>query len=173
MVMKHWDPGGSVAEVALARLVQERAACVSHGARDLLADAVLALHATAAQVTTLHTGFGPLNTAHLSHFGKRNRLTCRSSHQPSGNGGRGGFSHPAENPRERETEEEEIHHSLTFLCKFIHFIFLLFFVLFFTFSSSQHLFVSCLFIYQSINLPSFIIIFFLHLLISIIFIYIN
>lgn len=76
MVMKCWDPGTSVAEVALARLVQEGVACVSHVARDLLADAVLALHATTGQVTALHKGFGPLNTAHLSHFGKRNRLTC-------------------------------------------------------------------------------------------------
>lgn len=64
-----------MAEVALARLVQDRVACVSHVAWDLLADAVLALHATAAQVTTLHAGFGPLNTARLSHFGKRNHLT--------------------------------------------------------------------------------------------------
>lgn len=62
-------PGGSVAEVALARLVQERVACKSCVARDLLADTVLALNAATAQVTALRAGFGPLNTAHLSHFG--------------------------------------------------------------------------------------------------------
>lgn len=64
----HVNFDASVADVALARLVQEGVAGVGCAPLDLLTHAVLALHAIASQVATLSAGFGPLDPGDLGDF---------------------------------------------------------------------------------------------------------
>lgn len=58
----------SVADVALARLVQEGVAGVGRAPLDLFTHTVLALYAIACQVPTLSAGFGPLDPGDLGDF---------------------------------------------------------------------------------------------------------
>lgn len=64
----HVNFDASVADVALARLVQEGVAGVGCAPLDLLTHTVLALHAVACQVATLSAGFCPLDPGDLGDF---------------------------------------------------------------------------------------------------------
>lgn len=79
-----------VAEVALARLVQEALAGVRGMAGHLLTGTVLALDAIAGQMAAIHAGLGALHTRHVAHFGQGAGLgSCTTCH-PRGQVGPGG-----------------------------------------------------------------------------------
>ena len=81
---------GSVAEIALAGLVQEGVSGVCPVARALLLGAVLPLDAVAAQVAPLGAGFAPLDPGHLGDFGQGAGLGGQSTGHPGGHGAPGG-----------------------------------------------------------------------------------
>lgn len=82
--------GVSVAEVALAGLVEEGVPGVGGVARHLLPAAVLALDAIAAQVAPLHAGLAALDPCHLGDLGQGAGLGAGSAAHPGGHGRAGG-----------------------------------------------------------------------------------
>lgn len=81
----------SVAEVALARLVQEGVAGVGRAPLHLFTHTVLALHAVACQVATLSAGFGPLDPGDLGDFSQGVCLCGCSSGHPCGHAAPGNY----------------------------------------------------------------------------------
>ncbi len=79
----------SMADVALARLVQEGVA--GRAPLHLFTHSVLALHAVACQVATLSAGFGPLDPGNLGDFSQGVCLCGCSSGHPSGHAALGHY----------------------------------------------------------------------------------
>lgn len=95
---------GSVAEVALAGLVQEGGSGMARVARDLLPGAVLALDAVAAQMAPLCASLTTLDPSYLGDLGQGSSPGGRTTPHPDGHGAMGDwnsswFSHPAEGDR--------------------------------------------------------------------------
>lgn len=77
-----------MAEVTLARLVQEGVSSVTCMAGDMLPGAVLALDAVTAQVAPFHASFAALDSGHMGDL----RLDVRSKTHPEWPRGMGGWS---------------------------------------------------------------------------------
>lgn len=83
-----WLPGASVAQVALAGLVQEGVAGVAGRCR-LVPAQVLPVHAVAAQVAPLHAGLATLDPGQLGDLGQSSGLGGGAAGHPAGHGGTG------------------------------------------------------------------------------------